>query len=69
MILILQNTEVTLKATCSATETTPDQCSIANSECTDDGTGTSTDKCLCESTHHETGGACVLSKIRKRNIC
>ncbi|XP_076073645.1 uncharacterized protein LOC143045191 [Mytilus galloprovincialis] len=51
--------QVTLKATCSATETTPDQCSIANSECRDDS---GTDKCLCETTHHETGGACVLNK-------
>lgn len=62
----MQIAEVALNGNCDVTDTAPDQCSVANSACRDDGTGT--DKCLCETTHYENAGACELSKTRKKEI-
>ncbi|XP_063446871.1 protein draper-like [Mytilus trossulus] len=50
---------VALNQNCEAAQTSSDQCSIALSECRDDS---GTDKCLCETTYYEDGGACVLQK-------
>lgn len=54
-----QNTEVGLDGTCDSTDSATDQCSVADTECRNDGAGT--DKCLCETTFYPDGGTCVTS--------
>ncbi|CAG2228685.1 unnamed protein product [Mytilus edulis] len=61
------DTEVALNKDCEVAQTASDQCSIANSECTDDCTGT--DKCLCKANHYENGGACVLRIAALEDSC
>ena len=52
--------KVSVNATCNNTETATDQCSDANSACSDDGTGGY--KCLCTSTYFDSSGTCTLRK-------
>ncbi|XP_071132918.1 uncharacterized protein DDB_G0272530-like [Mytilus edulis] len=49
--------KVALDATCFATETTTDQCSVDDTECRNDGTGS---KCLCKTSHYKDGTGCVI---------
>ena len=54
-------TEVAINGVCDMTDTATDQCSVANTACSDDGAGTK--KCLCKSDYYESSGTCADSKL------
>jgi len=54
-------TEVTIDGACDIADTATDQCSVANTACSDDGAGAK--KCLCTSDYYASSSTCVDSKL------
>ncbi|XP_063446875.1 delta and Notch-like epidermal growth factor-related receptor [Mytilus trossulus] len=49
----------TIDHNCDSTETSEDQCSVADTECRNDGAGS---KCLCKTSHFKDGTTCTIRK-------
>ena len=54
-------TEVAIGDTCDKDDMATDQCSVTNTDCSDDGDGAS--KCLCTSAYYQSGSTCSNSKL------
>ena len=54
-------TEVAIDVACDIADMATDQCSVANTACRDDGSGTN--KCLCTTDYYKSGTTCVGSKL------